>query len=135
MESWEFEFEYLRTQHYVKEQLKQETLPDMNMMLLLIGLQELGRWKKSLSKEEKQDLMHIAVCRLLSIKGYYRFKGRDGDGWPHFEQLKPIDFKGEENQEQLLKELVIQYFDHLQAEHNRLLRKSSKNKSIKHEEE
>lgn len=132
MERWEFEFEYLRTQHYIKDQLKQEALPDMNTILLLIGLQELGRWKKDLSKEEKQDLMHIAVCRLLSIKGYYHFKGRDADGWPHFEQLRPIELKGEESQERMLKELVIQYFDHLQKEHNRL---SNQNKSFKHEEE
>ena len=117
IEDWIFDFEWLRTQHYVKEQMGTPELPDLNGLLFLIGLQELGKWKKAFTKEEKQDLMHIAVCRLLSIRGYYEFKGRDQDGWPHFEQLKKISANGLENQEQLLKELIIIYFKDLQAEH------------------
>ena len=82
----------------------------MNAILFLIGVQELGRWKTNFTKEEKQDLMHIAVCRLLSYDGYYEFTGRDADGWPHFEALKPYRKKGVKEQEDYLKTKVIQYF-------------------------
>ena len=50
----------------------------MDAMLFLIGVQELGRWKEGFTKEEKQDLMHIAVCRLFTDDGHYEFVGRDG---------------------------------------------------------
>ncbi|RMG84170.1 MAG: hypothetical protein D6714_08510 [Bacteroidetes bacterium] len=110
MEDWELDFEWLRVRHLVKDKFKKATLPDLNSILFLIGVQELGRWKKTFTKEEKQDLMHIAVCRLLSYDGYYAFKGRDADGWPHWEVVKPFRTKGVEEQEQLLKIKVIQYF-------------------------
>ena len=90
MEDWELDFEWLRVQHKVKEAMRQETLPDLNMVLFLIGIQELGRWKRSFSKEEKQDLMHVAVCHLLSPSGYYELELVDEDGWPHYKQLKPM---------------------------------------------
>ncbi len=68
------------------------------------------------SKEEKQDLMHVAVCRLLSYDGYYEFVGRDADGYPHFELLRPVKVNGVKEQEQLLKEKVIQYFKNWEEE-------------------
>ena len=113
MEDWEFDFEWLQVRHLVKDKFKREALPNLNGILFLIGVQELGRWKTNFTKEEKQDLMHIAVCRLLSYEGYYEFKGRDADGWPHWETLKPFRMKGVKEQEQLLKEKVIQYFKEL----------------------
>ena len=116
MELWELDFEWLKVQHIVKKYFNRETLPDMNAVLFLIGIQELGRWKSSFTKEEKQDLMHIAVCRLLSYDGYYEFLGRDADGWPHYKTIKPFTQKGVEEQELLLKQRVIQYFKELNAE-------------------
>src|SRR3954463_1974667 len=64
--------------------------PDMNGVLLLIGVQELGQGPQEFSKEQKQDLMHIAVCTLLAQSGYYRFDGHDEEGWPHFTLMKPL---------------------------------------------
>ncbi|MCB0620155.1 MAG: hypothetical protein KDC43_00970 [Saprospiraceae bacterium] len=116
MEDWEFDFEWLQVRHQVRESLGRESLPDLNAILFLIGIQELGRWKREFSKEEKQDLMHIAVCRLLSYEGYYRFQGRDADGWPHWEVVRPFQLKGVKTQEQLLKELVIRYFREMEEE-------------------
>ncbi len=110
METWEFEFEWLKVRHWVKNSMGREQLPDLNGILFLIGIQELGRWDGTFTKEEKQDLMHIAVCSLLAQDGCYQFKGRDADGWPHYEQLKPVDIKGVKEQELLLKTRVIQYF-------------------------
>ena len=110
MEEWELDFAWLEVKHLVKDALGRESLPDLNAILFLIGIQELGRWKESFSKEEKQDLMHIAVCRLLSYEGYYEFVGRDADGWPHYNSVRLVDTKGVEEQEKLLKVNAIRYF-------------------------
>jgi hypothetical protein len=116
MEEWEFDYEWLRVRHLVQKSMNKGQLPDTNAILFLIGVQELGRWDKDFSKEEKQDLMHIAVCRLLSEDGYYDFAGRDADGWPHYEMIKPIKLKGVQEQERMLQERIIQYFKELEAE-------------------
>lgn len=113
MEAWELDFEWLQVRHKVKDTMGLGRLPDLNGILFLIGIQEYGLHKKDFTKEEKQDLMHIAVCELLSQDGYYEFLGRDEEGWPHYEPLKRISTQGVENQEQLLKEKVIQYFKNL----------------------
>lgn len=114
MEEWQSDFEWLRVRHVVKDALGKESLPDMKAILYLIGIQELGRWSnEGFSKEEKQDLMHIAVCTLLEQDGYYIFEGRDQDGWPHWKKGAPFSTKGVKEQESLLKQKVIQYFSHL----------------------
>ncbi|MEM8526093.1 MAG: hypothetical protein AAGG68_15750 [Bacteroidota bacterium] len=110
MERWELDFEWLRVQHLVKDAMNKERLPDLNAILFLIGVQELGRVQPTFSKEEKQDLMHIAVCQLLSEDGYFEFEGRDADGWPHYKSLQPLNIDGVKAQELLLKEKVIAYF-------------------------
>ncbi len=110
MEDWEFDFEWLRVRHIVQNALKQDTLPDLNVVLIMIGIQELGYWRKQFTKEEKQDLMHIAVCELLSQEGYYEFIGRDTEGWPHYKPVKMLELTGEKTQERLLKEKAILYF-------------------------
>lgn len=110
MEEWEFDFEWLQVRHKIKDMTGRDTLPDMNGILFLIGIQELGFIKEKFTKEEKQDLMHIAVCRLLSPDGYYEFRGEDADGWPHYDVLKPLKVKGVKEQEHLLKVKVIEYF-------------------------
>ncbi len=116
LEDWELDFEWLRVRHEVKDAMKRDALPDLNTMLFLIGIQELGRWKKGFTKEEKQDLMHIAVCRLLAYDGYYEFVGRDADGWPHWRQVRNIQALPLPEQERLLKEKIVQYFKDLEAE-------------------
>ena len=110
MNDWELDFEWLQVRHLVKNAMKRETLPDLNAILFLIGIQELGRWRTNFTKEEKQDLMHIAVCHLLSSEGYYSFKGRDADGWPHWDAVKPFRLKGVHEQEEYLKVKIIEYF-------------------------
>jgi hypothetical protein len=62
--------------------------PDMDGVLFLIGIQEFGSGKQEFTKEQKQDLMHIAVCSLLAQSGYYVLDGYDEENWPHFTQLK-----------------------------------------------
>jgi len=87
--------------------------PDMNGVLLLIGVQELGQGPQEFSKEQKQDLMHIAVCTILSASGYYVFDGNDEEGWPHFTQAKPLPELNMIEQENFLKDHVLLYFNNL----------------------
>lgn len=109
-EDWQLDFEWRRVRNFVKEALKRTALPDFQEVLFLIGLQELGRLQDAFTKEEKQDLIHIATCELLSIDGYYKFKGRDQDGWPHYDMIKKIPFEGVGSQEQYLKQKITEYF-------------------------
>ncbi len=109
MEDWQLDFEWLKTRHYLKDSLNLDVLPDLQAILLLIGIQELGFKLSNFSKEEKQDLMHVAVCGLLEDEGYFKFKGRDEDGWPHWDQVKALDLKGIKPQEELLKTKIIKY--------------------------
>ncbi len=87
--------------------------PDMNGVLLLIGIQELGKGPAEYSKEEKQDLMHIAVCTILLQSGYYLLEGHDDDGWPHFKQVKALPEFNMIEQENFLKDHVLLYFQTL----------------------
>ena len=84
---------------------------DLNAMLFLIGMQELGSGAKNFSKEEKQDLMHIAVCKVLSYGGFYELSGIDEDGWPHWKLVKPLPHFDLMEQESLLKSYIIEYFE------------------------
>lgn len=116
MEAWELDFEWVRVRHIVKDALGRTVLPDFQTVLFLIGVQELGLIQHTFTKEEKQDLMHIAVCKLLSYDGYYEFVGRDQDGWPHYKSLKDVPVDGAEDQEHFLKQFVIRYFRELEVE-------------------
>lgn len=83
--------------------------PDLETILFLIGIQELGQIRENFTKEQKQDLMHVAVCRLLSSSGYYELEGTDADGWPHYRQLKPMPELNAKEQEDFLKDHILLY--------------------------
>ena len=95
---------------------ERENLPDLNTVLFLIGIQELGRWKKDFTKEEKQDLMHIAVCELLCYEEFFEFAGRDADGWPHYRQVRELNDQNMTQQERYLKIQAVRYFKDLEQE-------------------
>lgn len=84
---------------------------DLNSVLFLIGVQELGSGTRRFSKEEKQDLMHIAICKVLSLSGYYKLEGLDKDGWPHWKLAKRLPHFDLLEQEKLLKMHVLEYFE------------------------
>lgn len=84
---------------------------DLNSVLFLIGVQELGKGVKDFSKEEKRDLMHIAICKVLSLSGFYELEGLDEMGWPHWKLLKKLPYFDILEQEKLLKMHVIEYFE------------------------
>jgi len=84
---------------------------DLNSVLFLIGVQELGKGPQYFSKEEKQDLMHIAVCKVLSYSGYYSLEGLDEEGWPHWKAVKRMPHLDLVEQERFLKFHVLEYFE------------------------
>jgi len=84
---------------------------DLNGVLFLIGVQELGKGPQVFSKEQKQDLLHIAICKCLSYSGYYELEGLDQDGWPHWRMVKKLPRFDLLEQEGLLKMHVIEYFE------------------------
>lgn len=84
---------------------------DLNGVLFLIGVQELGRGARFFSKEEKQDLMHIGICKVLSLAGYYTLDGVDAEGWPHWKLVKKLPRFDLLEQEKLLKMHVVEYFE------------------------
>jgi hypothetical protein len=85
--------------------------PDLETILFLIGVQEFGDIKEKFSKEQKQDLMHVAVCSLLSKSGYYELEKVDEDGWPHYKQLKALPTLNMIEQENFIKDHVLLYFE------------------------
>ncbi len=85
--------------------------PDLEAVLFLIGMQETGFVKEKISKEQKQDLMHVAVCTVLAQSGYYIVTGQDKDGWPHFQQVKELPVMPLPVQENFIKDHVLLYFD------------------------
>jgi len=92
--------------------------PDVETILFLIGIQEFGQIKEKFTKEQKQDLMHVAVCSLLSQSGYYELGGIDKDGWPHFKQLKAMPEMDTIQQEYFLKDHILLYFEKNEAPPN-----------------
>ena len=83
---------------------------DLKGVLFLIGVQELQKGIVSFTKEEKQDILHLAVCKLLTPYGYFKFEKVDEDGWPHWIELKAIKNLSGKQQDLLIKEAIIAYF-------------------------
>ena len=83
---------------------------DLDAIIYLVGLQELGQTHRKFKKDEKVNLMHIAICRLLEPLGYYAFDYYDEDGWPHYTLVEPLPPLKAGEQAILMKEAIVQYF-------------------------
>lgn len=86
---------------------------NVDAIIYLIGVQELGQGKRRFKKDEKVNLMHIAICKLLEPYGYYEFDFFDDDGWPHYKVLTELPNLKPGEQQLLMKEAIITYFDEL----------------------
>ena len=84
--------------------------PDIEAILFLIGVRELGINPENFTKEQKVDLMHIAICAILAPDGYFELDHLDQDGWPHWKQLKPLPHVDVFSQEVFLKSYIVDYF-------------------------
>lgn len=83
---------------------------ELDAIIYLIGLQELGQVHRKFKKDHKLDLMHIAICRLLEPYGYYEFEFYDDEGWPHYKVLEQLPQLKAGEQAVLMKEAIVQYF-------------------------
>ena len=83
----------------------------LKAILYLIGVQELNFGKKNYTRDEKLNVLHVAVCKLLSPYGYYKIEKIDEDGWPHFLELKALKNLSEKDQDILLNKAIINYFN------------------------
>jgi hypothetical protein len=94
----------------LSDQFSQGEDLDLDAIIYLIGVQELGQIHREFKKDEKLNLMHIAICRLLEPYGFYEFDFYDEERWPHYrvkEELPPLK-AGE--QSVLMKEAIVNYF-------------------------
>jgi len=83
---------------------------DIEDILYLIGLQELGQFHKKMKKDDNVNLIHIGICTVLEPYGYYRFDFFDEEGWPHFELLEALPLLKPGEQSILMKEALVEYF-------------------------
>ena len=97
-------------QKKLSDQFADGDVLDLDAIIYLVGVQELGQPHRTFKKNEKLDLMHIAICKLLEPFGYYEFDFVDEQGWPHY-QVKEIlpNLKAGE-QSILMKEALVEYF-------------------------
>ncbi len=84
---------------------------DLQSVIFLIGVQELGKGYQKFSKRQKVELMHVGICTVLEPFGFYKTIGRDKDNWPHFEFVKELPPLDDSQQKHLLKEAVLAYFE------------------------
>jgi hypothetical protein len=87
-----------------------ETL-NVDAIVYLIGIQELGKGYINFSKDEKLDIMHIAICKLLEPFGFYEFEYFDEDGWPHYKVIDELPNLKPGEQSVLMKEAIVMYFE------------------------
>jgi len=83
---------------------------DLDAIIYLIGVQELGQLDRKFKKDHKLDLMHIAICKLLEPYGYYQFDYFDDDGWPHYIVKEELPHLKAGEQSVLMKEAIVNYF-------------------------
>ncbi|MCH8545158.1 MAG: hypothetical protein LAT54_00340 [Cryomorphaceae bacterium] len=96
---------------FIEDTFQPEGDVDVDGILFLIGVQELGKGHRRFKKDEKINLLHIAICRVLEPYGYYEFEGTDSDGWPHYKLIEPLPNLRPGEQSLMMKEAIIRYFD------------------------
>ena len=103
-ERWELLVEKLSAQFSDGDPL------EIDGIIYLVGVQELGHFHRKFKKDEKINLMHIAICRLLEPYGYYDFDFFDDQGWPHYKVKEQLPSLKAGEQTVLMKEAVVNYF-------------------------
>ncbi len=83
---------------------------DLQAVLMLIGVQELGKGYRKFNKDQKLEVLHIAICTLLEPYGYYKFEGQDEDGYPHWSTVENLPPLKPGQQSFLMKQSIIDYF-------------------------
>lgn len=101
---------WTQLQTKISNQFADGDLLDLDAIIYLVGVQELGQLHRKFKKDQKLDLMHIAICRLLEPYGYYEFDFVDEEGWPHYKVLETLPSLKAGEQSVLMKDAIVQYF-------------------------
>lgn len=96
----------------LQQKLKERFNSDMDFdtILFLVGLQELGKPYKKYKKDQKLEIMHVAICTVLEPFGFYEFEGRDEEGWPHWKLKENLPFLDAKQQNKLIIDAIVDYF-------------------------
>ena len=100
--------DWQRLQDKFKERFASEMEHDA--ILFMIGLQELDKPYRTYKKDEKLEVMHIGVCTVMQPYGFYEYKGRDEEGWPHWEIKEQLPYLDAKQQNRLMNDAIIDYF-------------------------
>ncbi len=63
---YEIELRYQKLNKHLEKTFGDDL--DVHALLFLIGVNELGKGHNKYSKQEKTDLIHIAICTLLALR-------------------------------------------------------------------
>ena len=99
-----------RLVNVLSERFSEAEKLDVEGVLYLVGLQELGQIHQKMKKDDNVNLIHIGICTVLEPYGYYRFDFYDEEGWPHFELLEALPNLKPGEQSILIKEALVGYF-------------------------
>lgn len=100
--------EWQKLQTNLKERFGSEM--DHDAILFMIGLQELEKPYQKYKKDQKLEVIHIGVCTVLQPYGFYDYKGRDEDGWPHWELKENLPYLDAKQQNKLMSDAILDYF-------------------------
>jgi hypothetical protein len=100
--------DWLAVERFMLERFDKDA--DVKAVLFVIGMREYGHKKQKFTKEEKQDLMNLAACKVMSLEGYFEVSHLDAEGWPVWKQAKAMPPMSPSEQEDFLKQRIIHYF-------------------------
>ncbi len=107
----ELKIKWEKLKKNISKDLLDDEVVDLDAIIFLIGLQELGQFQKKFNKQKKLEIIHIAICKLLSFYGYYKLDFIDDEGWPHYKLIKKLPNLKPGEQTILIKKAIINYFD------------------------
>lgn len=98
---------WLKLEATLKE--RQGKQPDLDAILLFIGIRESGLPPKQFTAAEMYNLKQIAVCTILVPARYYELIWVDDFGWPSFRQLQREPTMTLPEREKFLQPYIIMY--------------------------
>ena len=107
----ELKIKWVNLKAKLSKDFSDDQLIDLDAIIFLIGLQELGQFQKKFNKQKKLEILHIAVCKLLSDYGYYQLEYIDQEGWPHYKLNENLPNLKPGEQTILIKKAIINYFE------------------------
>jgi hypothetical protein len=83
--------------------------PDLDDVLILVGIKEAGLPPKQFTEAEKINLIQMAICTILVPADYYELFWVEDSGWPHYKQLERVPEMAIPERDNFLKPFVLLY--------------------------